>query len=158
MLQHGFKTNEFSNRFLVSGWTSQWTHLICEIEFSKLWGHLCETFCRHAIPGSISPPNSSYHRSFKNYSGWEFSNIRTVDQAVRNNIWTLVDEIIGTTMHRESRDTIIPITRYDRDEQEKLDTREDQDEWKNVVEKLKQKNWYRFPFLSSFPSSDENLI
>ena len=69
-----------------------------------------------------------------------------------------MDEIIGTTMHRESRDTIIPITRYERDEQEgELDRGEVQEEWKNVVEKLKQRETGTVSPLSSFPSSDEKV-
>jgi hypothetical protein len=81
-----------------------------------------------------------------------------IDQAVCDNVWSLVDEIIGTKMHRESRDIIIPIIKCKRDERKgTLGTGEDHEKWKNIVEKLKQRDWYRFPF-SSFPSIEEKVI
>jgi hypothetical protein len=129
------------------------------IDVTKAPCYVCETFFQTCNTQKCFPTKFlllSGHS--KIYSGWEFSTLSTIDQAVRDNVWSLVDEIIGTTMHRESRDTIIPIIKYERDEQKgKLGTGEDYEEWKNVVEKLKHRDWYHFASLS-FPWADEQNI
>ena len=87
------------------------------------------------------PPTSPLSRRFGFIKRGNFA--ASGQQIKKKQIWTPADQLISTTLHRESRNTIIPITRYKSRERTAI-FRNGQDE---VEWKLKQMSSYPFRIL-----------
>ena len=119
------------------------------IGVSKQACFLCETFFeglnateKTTTMFTLSPGH------LKIYAGWKFSGIENADGLVKRRLWALIDDLIVTTIHRESKDTIIPLkAQSDAGEIGEGLSEDEKIEFKDLVENLKVGNWY-LPLLS----------